>query len=99
MLNGKSSKWSKSTTGVPQGPVLGPLFFLVYINDFVDNLSADVRLFADDTSLFTIVYDGSVAADQVNRDLKTISDWPYQCKMQFNPDKTKLAKSFFHKRK
>ena len=64
ILNGKSSRWSRVTAGVPQGSVLGHLFFLVYINDLVDNISADVRLFADDTSLFTIVYDGSVAADQ-----------------------------------
>ena len=91
ILNGKSSKWSRVIAGVPQGSVLGPLFFLVYINDLVDNISADVRLFADNTSLFTIVYDESVAADQLNRDLETISDWAYLCKMQFNPDKTKQA--------
>ena len=46
----------------------------VYINDLVDNISADVRLLVDDTSIFTIVYDESVAADQINRDPKTISD-------------------------
>ena len=70
ILNGKSSKWSRVTSGVAQGPVLGPLFFLVYINDLVDYISADVRLFADDISLFTIVHDESVAADQLNRDLE-----------------------------
>ena len=91
ILNGKSSKWSRVTAGVSQGSVLEPLFFLVYINDLVDNISADVRLFGDDTSLFTIVYDESVAADQLNRDLETISDWTYFWKMQFNPDKTKQA--------
>ena len=63
----------------------------MYVNDLVDNISAEVRLFADDTSLFTTVYDESVAADQLNRDLKTISDWAYQWKMQFNADKTKQA--------
>ena len=40
--------------GVPQGSVLGPLFFLVYVNDLVDNISSDAKLFADDTSLFTV---------------------------------------------
>ena len=65
------------TTGVPQGSVLGPLFFLIYINDLVDDLSSEAKLFADDTSLFTTVY------DELNRDLSIISDWAYQWKMQF----------------
>ena len=88
VLNGKSSNWSSIPAGVPQGSVLGPLFFLVYINDLVEN---DEKLFADDTSLFTVVYVEGIAADQLNRDLKVISDWAYQWKMQFNPDKNKQA--------
>ena len=91
VLNGKSSNWSPISAGVPQGSVLGPLFFLVYINDLVENVSSDAKLFADDTSLFTVVYDEGISADQLNRDLKVISDWAYQWKMQFNPDKNKQA--------
>ena len=87
----KASNGPELLQGFPQGSVLGPLFFLAYINDLVDNISADVRLFADDTSLFIIVYNESVAADQLNKDLKTISDWAYQWKMQLNPDKTEQA--------
>ena len=45
--------------------MLGPLFFLVYINDLVDDLSSDAKLFADDTSLFTIVHDESIQAEQL----------------------------------
>ena len=77
--------------GVPQGSVLGPLFFLVYINDLVDNISSDAKLFADYTSLFTVVFDVDVAADKLNRDLEVISNWAHQWKMQFNPDKNKQA--------
>ena len=91
VLNGKSSKWSPIRAGVPQGSVLGPLLFLVYINDLVDNISSDAKLFADDTSLFTVVYDENIAAEQLNRDLKIIAEWAYQWKMQFNPDVTKQA--------
>ena len=69
----------------------GQLFFLIYINDLVDDVSSDAKLFADDTSLFTVVYDETVAADQLNRDLKVITDWAYQWKMQFNPDINKQA--------
>ena len=79
------------TAGVPQDSVLGPLFFLIYINDLVDDLSSEAKLFADDTSLFTILYDEAITADQLNRDLHIISDWAYQWKMQINPDKNKQA--------
>ena len=91
VLNGKSSNWSSIFSGVPQGSVLGPLFFLVSINDLVENVSSDAKLFAADGSLFAVVYDESAAADQLNRDLKVLSDWTYQWKMQFNPDKNKQA--------
>ena len=60
-------------------------------SDLVKNISYDTKLFADDTSLFTIVHHEGTAAGQLNRDLKVISDWAYQCKMQFNPDKNKQA--------
>ena len=76
---------------MPQGSVLGPLFFLIYINDLVDNISSEAKLFADDTSLFTVVYDVDIAANKLNRDLEIISTWAYQWKMQFNPDKNKQA--------
>ena len=57
----------------------------------VDDLSSDAKLFAEDTSLFTTVYDENIAAEQLNNDLKIIYEWAYQWKMQFNPDKTKQA--------
>ena len=81
VLNGKTSVWSYIRAGVPQGSVLGPLFFLVYINDLVDDISSDAKLFAGDTSLFTVVYDEITSANQLNRDLKIISEWAYQWKM------------------
>ena len=77
------------TAGVPQGFVRGHLFFLIYINDLVDDVSSEAKLFADDTLLFTIVYDEAIAADQLNRDLSIIPEWTHQWKIQLNPDKTK----------
>ena len=64
---------------------------MIHINDLVDDLSSDAKLFADDTSLFTVVHDETVAADQLNRDLKVVTDWAYQWEMQFNPDINKQA--------
>ena len=73
-MNGKSSEWKYVSTGVPQGSVLGPPFFLVYINDLAEGVVSDVRLLADDTSLFSIVYDEQVSADILNDDLKFIEN-------------------------
>ena len=91
VLNGKSSEWKYVGAGVPQGSVQEPLCFLVYIDDLAKGLVSDVRLFADDTSLFSIVYDKHVSADILNADLKFIEKWAYQWKMQVNLDKNKKA--------
>ena len=53
VLNGEISSYKPVLAGVPQGSVLGPLFFLTYINDLLKNLSSNTKLFADDTSLFS----------------------------------------------
>ena len=92
VLNGKSSIWSPITAGVSQGSVLGLLLFLVYINDLVDNISSEAKLFADDTSLFTVVYDVDIAADQLNRDLEIISNW---AKTQFNSQQEQTDRSSY----
>ena len=57
----------------------------------VDNLSSEAKLFAGDTSLFSVVYDEKVTAENLEKDLETISNWAHQLKMQFNPDKNKQA--------
>ena len=75
VLNGKSSSWTNVEAGVPQGSILGPLFFLIYINDLSDNLKTNPKLFADDNSLFSIVHDLNVSANDLNHDLKKINDW------------------------
>ena len=91
VLNGKESNWMSLKAGVPQGSVFGPLLFLVYINDLTDNISSDMRLFADDSSLFTRVKGSDQTHENLIKDLKVVTAWAYQWKMLFNKDITKQA--------
>ena len=99
VLNGKSSIWGDIAAGVPQGSILGSLFFLVYINDLTENLKCNVKLFADDTSLFTVVQNPNTAANDMNHDLELIKQWAHQWRMSFNPDPQKQAVEIIFSRK
>ena len=89
VLNSQSSVWKLVTAGVPQGSILDPLFFLTDINDLPLGLTTNAKLFADDTSLFSVVNNASVSAPRLNNDLAKMQDWVFNWKSLFNPDPTK----------
>ena len=73
---------------MPQGSVLGPLLFLVYVNDITQNLLSIARLFADDTSLASTTLNIDDLQGIINHDLREISKWFKQWLVTVNPDKT-----------
>ena len=77
--------------GVPQWSILGPLLFVVYINDLSHGLNSNPKLFADDTSLFFEIHDVSLSQIDLNEDLKKINNWACQWEMSFNPDPSKKS--------
>ena len=84
-LSGRSQRvilsWKPVLTGVPQGSILGPLLFLVYVYEFSNELRSNVKLFADDASLF-ILWDKNESANVLNNDQFLMSKMAYNWKMK-----------------
>ena len=79
VLNGQHSSCRDVNAGVPQGSILGPLLFLVYINDLSNGLKSNTKLFTDDTSLFSVIHDVNPSSQiDLNEDLDKINNWAYQ---------------------
>ena len=89
VLNGQNSTWINAEAGVSQGSILGSLLFLIYINDLSEN--PVLKLFADDTFLFSLILDKDMSAKHLNDDLNRMDNWAFQWKMSFNPDPNKQA--------
>ena len=89
VINGTSSDWRSVTSGVPQGSVLGPLLFIIYINDLDLGLVSKISKFADDTKM-GINADSEATVKQLQEDLKRIGEWSEKWQMPFNLDKCKV---------
>ena len=90
VIRDSSSSLSNVSAGVPQGSVLGPLLFLIYINDIGEQLLSLTRLFADDTSLGYSSSNPDTLELVINHDLNKLSTWSGKWLMSFNPDKTEI---------
>ncbi len=85
-INREYSDWVEVTSGVPQGSVLGPILFLIYINDLDSNLTSKIGKFADDTKMCKGIRNREVV-DKLQQDLDRLSLWSSDWQMQFNIDK------------
>ena len=98
-FNDQYSKWAPVVAAVPQGPILQSLLFLIYINDLPRNLESPAKLLADDTLLFSTVYDLSKFANLLNNDLKKNQNGFSNGKCYSNlTSPNKLKKSFFSRK-
>ena len=89
IVNGCSSGWVGVLSGVPQGSVLGPLLFLLYVNDIPDWVTGNVRMFADDTKIWRKI-EGREDSEELQKDLDRLNEWSEEWLMQFNPDKCRV---------
>ena len=101
VVDGSRSSWRDVTSGVPQGSVIGPTLFLLYINDICDDLQSTIRLFADDCVIYKEIcneYDHHI----LQRDLQRLSTWSTDWLMSFNIKKcgvmsiTRKRNSYIH---
>ena len=98
VVEGSKSPTCNVTSGVPQGSVLGPVLFLIYINDIVSNIQSEIRLFADDVFLYKAIKtprDHQILQDDLNSLVKWSTDWT----MNFNISKCKILQITTHHNK
>lgn len=90
-INGKSSTKIEVKSGVPQGTVLGPLLFLIYINDLPEQVKSKIRLLADDSYLYRTI-ENIQDTVMLQNDLNSLIEWEKQWSMEFHPDKCKVLR-------
>ena len=90
VIEGEESESIPVTSGVPQGSVLGPILFLIYINDLPDEVCSQVRLFADDTALY-LTMESEDSGSTLQSDLDILSMWETRWDMEFNLSKCQVV--------
>ena len=89
LVNGYGSRWAEVLSGVPQGSVLGPLLFLVFVNDLPDWVHNSIRMFADDTKIWAEIRTAE-DGDSLQRDLDKLVEWSNLWLLKFNTSKCKV---------
>ena len=90
VVDGVKSPFLDINAGVPQGSRLGPLLFIIYINDIVNDLESDILVFADDCSLLASGCDPTQTAEQLNKDLEKMSVWAINGRLNLILERLKI---------
>jgi len=88
-VRGIFSSWAEVLIGVPQGSVLGPLLFLIFVNDLPDWVNCSIKMFADDTNIWAKISQME-DSESLQSDLNQLIQWSQQWLLQFHPDKCKV---------
>ena len=88
VVEGKSSSWENMKSGIPQGTVLGPILFVIFVNDLTDDLTSMTKLFSDDTKVYREV-NNREDASSLQKDAETLTTWSRVWQLPFNATKCK----------
>ena len=92
IVRGTYSKWTKVTSGVPQGTVLGPIMFLIYINDISNELESPIKLFADDIKVYRVLNNVEEDHRTLQNDLMKLETWSANWRLNFNTEKCEVMR-------
>ncbi len=90
-MNGTYSNWAEVTSGIPQGSVLGPILFVLYINDITEIVSNNIYLFADDTKIYSQITTTNTP-ETLQNDLNLLEKWSKTWLLLFHPDKCRVMR-------
>ena len=88
VIHGEKSEPRTLEAGVPQGSILGPLLFIIYTNDLTDHINTNIRLYADDISIFEQGTNQNTTDQNLNQDLENLTKWAEDWHVKLNPEKT-----------
>ena len=89
VINGEYSDWAPVSSGIPQGSILGPLLFVIYINDLPSMVESSMLLFADDTKMYGEIKDENDNT-KIQQDINQMEQWSDRWLLKFHPDKCKV---------
>jgi endonuclease/exonuclease/phosphatase family metal-dependent hydrolase len=90
-VNQHTSSWQPVESGVPQGSVIGPILFVIYINDLPDAINHTIQLFADDTKLYSKI-ESVEDCEGMQQDINRLQDWSDKWLLRFHPAKCKVMR-------
>jgi hypothetical protein len=91
-IRGTYSSWTHVKSGVPQGTILGPILFLIYVNDISTRAASQIKLYADDTKLYREICDKTLDVQILQADLTHLHDWSKTWQLPFNTDKCEVIR-------